>query len=537
MANAFAQMKVSAAVVERLQKMGITKPMPVQEQAIPAFLAGKDVMARAQTGTGKTLAFLVPLAEKLDISKKFVQALVLSPTRELAQQTLTEMKKVLEGSGLKAAAIVGGSDFELQKHKLEGRAQILIGTPGRLLDHIRKRNTDLGGVKYLVLDEVDEMLQQGFAEDVLNLVSMTSATHQTMLCSATMNEEVQKLGKQLTRNCVFVDIDPDMAVVEQIKQICIKTTVEAKDLAVTKLIDRLNPYLMLIFCISKERAQALGEYLGEHGYNVDVLTGTMSAAKRKTVMKNFRTAKLQILVASDIAARGLDVEGVTHVINYDIPHSVDWYIHRVGRTGRAGRDGMAITLYSVEDLQWLHRIEKRLHLTMEKQNLEGKVVARRPARSKPVAKKTRGRNSVADKRHAPKNGSNRRQLSREDAAVKADSKKVVSKGKRAGWAVSKDKTKRRSKSGAAATGRKTYKTAATAERETYGAAATGERKTYGAATRTGRKTYGTTAATGRKTYGTAAAAGRKTRSAGAAKGKNSPRKKSRKAAMPRGGRR
>ena len=198
---------------------------------------------------------------------------------------------------------------------------------------------------------------------------------------------------------------------------------------------------------------------------------------------------------------------------------------------------MAITLYSVEDLQWLHRIEKRLHLTMEKQNLEGKVVARRPARSKPVAKKTRGRNSVADKRHAPKNGSNRRQLSREDAAVKADSKKVVSKGKRAGWAVSKDKTKRRSKSGVAATGRKTYKTAATAERETYGAAATGERKTYGAATRTGRKTYGTTAATGRKTYGTAAAAGRKTRSAGAAKGKNSPRKKSRKAAMPRGGRR
>lgn len=424
MTNAFTQMKVSEAVVARLQKMGITKPMPVQEQAIPAFLSGKDVIAKAQTGTGKTLAFLVPLAEKLDGSKTYVQALVLSPTRELAQQTLTEMKRILEGSGLKAAAIVGGSDFELQKHKLEGRAQVLIGTPGRLLDHIRRRNTDLGGVRYLVLDEVDEMLQQGFADEVLELVGMTDAEHQTMLCSATLPEEVQKLGKKLTRNCVFIDIDPERAIVDQIKQICIKTTVEAKEQAVTSLIDRLNPYLMLIFCISKERAQALGEYLGEHGYNVDVLTGTMSAAKRKTVMKNFRSAKLQILVASDIAARGLDVEGVTHVINYDIPHSVDWYVHRVGRTGRAGKDGVAITLYTVEDLRWLHNIEKKLQLTMEKQNLEGKVLSRRPTRAKATAKKTRGRNSVADKRRAPKTGSNRRQLSRSEEAEKKKSLKT-----------------------------------------------------------------------------------------------------------------
>ena len=448
--NAFIQMKVSAPIVERLEKMGITKPMPVQEQAIPAFLSGRDVMARAQTGTGKTLAFLVPIAQKLNDKKKFVQALVLSPTRELAQQTATEMKKLLTGTEFKAALIVGGRDVEEQKHKLAGNAQVLIGTPGRILDHIRRQNVDLGGVQYFVLDEVDEMLQQGFAEEVMTLEGMVQEKHQTMLCSATFSEEVVKLGRKITKNCAQIDIDPDTAVVAKIKQVCIKTTEEFKNQAVTHLIDRLNPYLMLIFCISKERAQALGEYLGEQGYNADVLTGTMSPAKRRTVMKNFRSAKLQILVASDIAARGLDVEGVTQVINYDIPHNVDWYVHRVGRTGRAGRDGLAITLYTIEDLRWLHNIEKKLGLQMEKQNLDGKVLARRPARIKTTPKKTRGRNSVLDKRHAPKTGSNRRQVKRGSAAAEAaagEGRSAAGKGRsmgKAGWAKSSAKTGGRS---------------------------------------------------------------------------------------------
>ena len=448
--NAFLQMKVSQRMVNCLQKAGIVRPTPVQEQAVPAFLAGRDVIARAQTGTGKTLAFLIPMVEKLDPEKNYAQALVLSPTRELAQQTLTELKKLLAGTDFKAAVVIGGQDLDEQKHKLATGAQILISTPGRMLDHIRRKNTDLGGVRYLVLDEVDEMLAQGFAEDVLSLVGMVNKEHQTMLCSATLPEEVVKLGKKLTKNVALIEIDPDTAVVAKIKQICIKVVEEYKDQAVTQLIDRFNPYLMLIFCISKERAQALGEYLGEHGYNVDVLTGTMSPAKRKTVMKNFRTAKLQILVASDIAARGLDVEGVTHVINYDIPHNVDWYVHRVGRTGRAGRDGIAVTLYTIEDLHWLHNIETKLGIQMEKQNLEGHVVARKPARVKAAPKKTRGRNSVADKRHAPKNGSNRRQISRaqlknanndimeqDTRPTKGRSSAPSRKGKVAkGWAVS-----------------------------------------------------------------------------------------------------
>lgn len=413
MQNGFSALKVCAHTVEQLQKMGITRPMPVQEQAIPALFAGRDVIARAQTGTGKTLAFLVPLAEKVDADKPYAQALVITPTRELAQQIAVELKKILGESPIKVLAVTGGRDFEEQKYKLEGRSHVLIGTPGRLLDHIKKGNTDLGGVKYLVLDEVDEMLQQGFMDEAFDLIAMTAAEHQTMLCSATLNEEVRKLGRKLTKNCALIDIEPDKVTVDKIKQICLKTTDEYKNRAVAALIERLNPYLAIVFCMSKERTKELGDWLGMQGFNVDVLHGEMSPAKRKTVMKSFRDAKIQVLVASDLAARGLDVEGVTHVINYDIPHDVDWYVHRIGRTGRAGNDGVAITLYTPEEVKWLRNIETKLGVLMERQNLEGETVARRvstaaPKKKKPAGPK-RGRNAVADKRKAPKTGSNRRQ--------------------------------------------------------------------------------------------------------------------------------
>lgn len=419
MADMFEQIKVIPQVRENLQKMGIRVPMPIQQQVIPALLGGRDVLARAQTGTGKTLAFLIPLAQKIDPEKKYVQALVITPTRELAQQVNDVLKQVLSGLDIKTLAVVGGRDFEAQKHRLEGKAQVLIGTPGRLLDHIGKGNTDLGGVNYLVLDEVDEMLAQGFMEDAGRLIALTAPSRQTMLCSATVSEEINKLGRSLTTNCLVVDIAGEEAVVKAIRQICVKTTEEHKPETLIRLIDRLNPYLMLIFCISRERAKEVNDLLGARGYNADVLTGDMSPAKRKTVMKKFREAKLQILAASDIAARGLDVEGVTHVINYDVPHDAAWYVHRVGRTGRAGRDGIAITLYSPEEVRWLHLVEEKLGITLEKQTAEGKPVVRRTkiarAKKNAAGPKSRGRNSVADKRHAPKTGSNRRQVSRQAA--------------------------------------------------------------------------------------------------------------------------
>ncbi|MBR2182110.1 MAG: DEAD/DEAH box helicase [Acidaminococcaceae bacterium] len=437
MIDFFEQVNVLPRVRENLYKMGIKTPMPVQRQAIPALLKGRDVLARAQTGTGKTLAFLIPLAQKIDPAKKYVQALVITPTRELAQQVSEVMKQVLEGLEISTLPVIGGRDFETQKNKLAGKAQVLIGTPGRLLDHIEKGNTDLGGVKFLVLDEVDEMLAQGFMDDALKLIAMTGPERQTMLCSATVSEEINKLGRSLTTNCQVIEIAPEEMVVKAIKQICIKTTEEKKPDTLMRLIDRLNPYLMLVFCISKERAKEVDAFLGEHGYNADVLTGDMSAAKRKTVMKAFRDAKIQILAASDIAARGLDVEGVTHVINYDVPHDASWYVHRVGRTGRAGKDGVAITLYTTEELRWLHNVEEKLGVTLEKQTVNGRKIVRRTriAAAKKKAEeapKSRGRNSVADKRHAPKTGSNRRQVSRQAAreasmALKEKAKKAAKK--------------------------------------------------------------------------------------------------------------
>ena len=418
MIDFFEQVNVLPRVRENLQKMGIKTPMPVQRQAIPALLKGRDVLARAQTGTGKTLAFLIPLAQKIDPARKYVQALVITPTRELAMQVNEVMKQVLDGVEISTLAVTGGRDFETQKNKLAGKAQVLIGTPGRLLDHIEKGNTDLGGVKFLVLDEVDEMLAQGFMDDALQLIAMTGPERQTMLCSATVSEEINKLGRKLTTNCQIIDIDPEEAVVKAIRQICVKTTEEKKPETLMRLIDRLNPYLMLVFCISKERAKEVDAFLSGHGYNVGVLTGDMSAAKRKTVMKEFRDAKIQILAASDIAARGLDVEGVT---------------------GRAGKDGIAVTLYTTEELRWLHNVEEKLGVTLEKQTVNGRKIVRRTriaaarrreAEQKKDAPKSRGRNSVADKRHAPKTGSNRRQISRQAAreasmALKEKAKKAA----------------------------------------------------------------------------------------------------------------
>ena len=430
MTNGFAGLKVCARTVELLKKAGITKPMPVQEQVIPAFFAGKDVIARAQTGTGKTLAFLVPLMEKINPEKKYVQALIIAPTRELAMQISLEAKKLVGETGIKILAVCGGRDLEQQKHKMQNVTHIMVGTPGRLLDHIRRGNTSLGGVNYLVLDEVDEMLEQGFIDEAAELIGMTSKERQTVLCSATLSEEVRKLGKKITRNCAVIDINPEQATVEKIKQICIKTTEEYKQKALESLIQRYNPYLMIVFCFSKERAIELEEWLATKQYNVDVLHGEMSQAKRKTVMKAFRDAKLQILVATDLAARGLDIEGVTHIVNYDIPHDVDWYVHRIGRTGRAGREGVAVTLYTADEIRWLKQIEEKLNVQMERQNLAGETVARRVSRKAAVSVKTNKPAAVAkDGKKSSKPGS--------ESAKQV--KKTVKPGK--GWAKAKATTK------------------------------------------------------------------------------------------------
>lgn len=404
MAAGFAQLKVDETMVEKLHRTGKDIPTPVQERAIPALLNGRDVIARAQTGVGKTLSFVIPLFDKVDPQKEFVQALILSPTRELAQQTAGEIRKLEGDTGIRTLTVSGGRDFEEEKRKIGHRAQVLVGTPGRLLDHLRKGNTSLGGVKYLVLDEVDEMLRQGFGEDIETLLSLMPQPHQTMMCSATLDEEVRKLGRQLTINPLVIDIAPKESTASTIHQICIKVSEDHKADALASLIRRYNPFLMLVFCCSKERAIALSDWLYGEDFNVDVLHGDMSQTKRRQVMENFRKARLQILVASDIAARGLDVEGITQVVNYDIPHDPDWYVHRIGRTGRAGSEGTAITFYTADETRWLQNLEKKLDITLERQNLAGETVRRtvKPVRPKKKRVPKRGKSAVGPNKRGTK---------------------------------------------------------------------------------------------------------------------------------------
>ena len=404
MPNRFAQFAIAPSLVERLHQTGKDIPTPVQERAIPALLQGRDVICRAQTGVGKTLSFVIPLFAKIAEEKNFVQALILSPTRELAQQTAGEIKKLAEETAVRVLAVSGGKDYDEERRKLDNKANVLVGTPGRLLDHLRKGNTNLGGVTYLVLDEVDEMLRQGFGDDIETLLFLMPQPHQTMMCSATLDEEVRKLGKMITKNPRLIDIDPKEVTASTIHQVCIKVNEDHKEEALQTIIERCNPFLMLVFCKSKERAIEVYDWLYGKGFNADVLHGDLSQQKRRQAMERFRKAKTQILVASDIAARGLDVEGVTQVVNFDIPHDPDWYVHRIGRTGRAGNEGEAITFYTADETRWLSHLEDKLGITLERQNLAGEKVRRtmKPVRPKKKQVPKRGKSAVGPNKRGTK---------------------------------------------------------------------------------------------------------------------------------------
>jgi ATP-dependent RNA helicase DeaD len=366
----FSALGVSELMVQILKSQGIAIPTPIQEQAIPLLLNGKDVIAQSQTGTGKTFAFILPILEKINTNENSTQALIVTPTRELALQITNEVKKLIEGrEDIRVLAIYGGQDVEAQLHKLKNGRQIVIGTPGRLLDHIRRQTVDFTKTKFLVLDEADQMLHIGFLPEVEQIINVTAATRQTMLFSATMPDEIRKLARRHMKSPQNIQVEKTQAPLENIKQIAISTVDRAKQSDLIELLQMYRPYLGVIFCRTKRRVTKLYEALKANGINCDELHGDLSQAKREQVMKRFRKAEIQYLVATDVAARGLDVEGVTHVFNYDIPEDVESYIHRIGRTGRAGGEGIAVTLYAPKDKEELLQIEKALDITLPKKNL------------------------------------------------------------------------------------------------------------------------------------------------------------------------
>lgn len=366
----FSSLGISKAIVNSLRRGGIVNPSPIQEQAIPVIMNGKDIIAQAQTGTGKTLAFILPILEKIDHEAEHVQALIVTPTRELALQITDEIDKLAADlDDVKVLAMYGGQDVEKQLKKLKKNPQIVVGTPGRILDHIRRETVQLSAVSFLVLDEADQMLHIGFLGEVETIIKETPTNRQTMLFSATIPSEVRTLAKRHMHTPDYIQIEKTQGPAVNVKQLAIHTFDRAKQAMLVNLIETHRPYLAVIFCRTKRRVSKLNAVLKRHGFACDELHGDLTQAKRERVMNRFRDAEIQLLVATDVAARGLDIEGVTHVFNYDVPQDAESYVHRIGRTGRAGMKGLAITLYSSADRPTLELIEKELNIQIQKQNL------------------------------------------------------------------------------------------------------------------------------------------------------------------------
>lgn len=354
----FSELGISKAFGKALYKQGITEPTSIQQQVIPVMLENKNVFVQAQTGSGKTLSFLLPLLQKVDRLEKNVQALILTPTRELAIQITVEIEKMTVNiPEIQALSVYGGKDVNQQIKKLQSGMQIIVATPGRLLDHIKQRTIDLSTVHLFILDEGDEMLRMGFLPEVKFIKEQIQSHTQMGIFSATLNDEILSLSKMLAKEFVDIRIEKTYKPVQSVEQQFIETTDRRKFSTLCELLETERPFMAIIFCRTKVRVQKLYDQMKQQKYNVAELHGDVPQGKRERVIKQLRELKLQYVVATDVASRGIDIEGITHVINYDIPHDVESYIHRIGRTGRAGEDGKAITLYAERDIEYLDLIQ------------------------------------------------------------------------------------------------------------------------------------------------------------------------------------
>jgi len=354
--NLFGTIPLSKKLIQAIIEMGFEEPSPIQSQTIPLVLDGHDVIGQAQTGTGKTAAFGIPAIERLTDSRQ-IQVLVLTPTRELAIQVSEELAKIGKFKRIKTLPIYGGQPIDRQIKALHMGVQMVIGTPGRLLDHIRRRTIKLDGVKMLILDEADEMLDMGFVEDIETIIQQIPVEgRQTLLFSATMPGPIANLARKYMNDPKMIAVSREQLTVPLIDQ-CYYETREKLE-ALCRVLDVETTGKIIIFCRTKRGVDDLVASLQARGYMADGLHGDLSQAQRDRVMKKFRDGKLEILVATDVAARGLDIEDITHVINYDIPQDNESYVHRIGRTGRAGKTGVAITFINPREYRQLKLIEK-----------------------------------------------------------------------------------------------------------------------------------------------------------------------------------
>lgn len=348
---------MSAELLAEIDKAGFVEASPIQEQTIPLAMAGKDVIGQAQTGTGKTAAFGFPTLEKIDTEDPVVQALVIAPTRELAVQSQEELFRFGRSKGVKVRSVYGGSSIEKQIKALRSGAHIVVGTPGRLLDLIKRKALKLNHVETLILDEADEMLNMGFLEDIEAIISRVPEERQTLLFSATMPDAIKRIGVKFMKEPTHVKIAAKELTTELVDQYYIRVKENEKFDTMTRLMDVEQPELSIVFGRTKRRVDELTRGLKIRGFRAEGIHGDLDQGKRLRVLRDFKNGNLDVLVATDVAARGLDISGVTHVYNYDIPQDPESYVHRIGRTGRAGKSGQSITFVAPNEMGYLQIIE------------------------------------------------------------------------------------------------------------------------------------------------------------------------------------
>jgi ATP-dependent RNA helicase DeaD len=341
----FEEMDLNPQILKAVEEMGFEEMSPIQVKAIPVLLTGKDVVGQAQTGTGKTAAFGIPLLQKINPREKNLQALVLCPTRELAIQVAEEFRKLgLFMHGVKILPVYGGQEISKQIRSLKSGVQVIIGTPGRVMDHMRRKTVKFDHINMVVLDEADEMLNMGFREDIETILKEVPEERQTVLFSATMPAPILEIARTYQKNAEMIRMVKKELTVPKIEQFYYEVSPKNKEEVLSRLIDMYNPKLSLVFCNTKKQVDELTQALQVRGYFAEGLHGDLKQQQRDRVMNSFRNGRTDILVATDVAARGIDVDDVEAVFNYDVPQDDEYYVHRIGRTGRAGREGRAFTL-------------------------------------------------------------------------------------------------------------------------------------------------------------------------------------------------
>ena len=378
----FTELGLSEPILDALTHLGYERPTPIQEQTIPALLAGRDVVGQAQTGTGKTAAFGLPMLQFVDPDDPDVQGLVLTPTRELCIQVTQALRAYGEPRGVEVVAVFGGASIRDQASRLNRGAQIVVGTVGRVLDMINRHHLYLDQARFVVLDEADEMLDLGFLEDVETILGRCPQGRQTGLFSATIPNEIQRLAEKFMYDPVTVRVRAATLTIDTVEQFYVETSDREKPDALAKVLKAENPEQAIVFVRTKIGVDRLARRLNDKGVRVKALHGDMSQGSRDGVMIAFKSGRERLLVATDVAARGLDITGVSHVVNYDIPNSPDIYVHRIGRTGRAERSGRAITIITPKQRRDLSAIERHANTEIEQWSPNGDRPERKPTREK-----------------------------------------------------------------------------------------------------------------------------------------------------------